>query len=91
MARELIVNKFWINKTYLFKLSQASCLLIPSQHTDLDISFVVPLFWESLGQAMAHNLSYNHSVLFEVASFESSGILDYIFMIYFDKLSVRNF
>ena len=40
-------------------------------YTDLDRSFVIPMFWESLGQAIARNLSYNHSILFKVASFES--------------------
>ena len=51
--------------------------------TDLDRSFVISMFWESLGKAMARNLSYNHSILFKVASFERCSILDYICMIYF--------
>ena len=61
------------------------------RYTDLDRIFVIPLFWESLGQPMAHNLSYDHSILFKVASIESCRILDYIRIIYFDQLSVGNF
>ena len=65
------------------RIANTVLLGLISIHTDLDRSFVIPMFWESLGKAIAHNLSYNHSIFFKVASFESCSILDYICMIYF--------